>query len=134
SCAQDNCTNSFSGLVTSNYNFNNMAPQCGNTGRINVIYTVNDGCGNLSYAYGTFTIIDTQAPDMAWNNPLLDGQGDEAYLAIECETQLLDWYYPTFIEEDVIVTDECSGTYMTFTVQDYEGDCISDGYLWRFEY
>ncbi len=133
-CAQDNCTDDFTGLVSSNYSFNNLVKACGNTGFIKASYQVDDGCGNIAYFYATLKIIDTTPPEMEWDNPLINGQGDDAYLQVECESWSSDWEIPEFELEDVIATDLCSNIEMTLTVEDIKGDCNEDGYLWRFIY
>lgn len=133
-CAQDNCTTDFTGLVASDYDFNNLNGSCGATGTLEVKYTIDDGCGNLSYVYATLTIVDTTPPQVDWNNPLINGQGDNAYLAVECESQLPEWEYPVFDISDVIATDLCGGVKMDFSSTHIEGNCPVDGYMRRFEY
>ncbi|WP_415191741.1 gliding motility-associated C-terminal domain-containing protein [Psychroserpens sp.] len=62
-CATDDCNTNFTGLITSDYNFSNFTKSCGQSGFINAIYTISDGCGNsMSLEPVTLTINDTIAP------------------------------------------------------------------------
>jgi gliding motility-associated-like protein/uncharacterized repeat protein (TIGR01451 family) len=62
-CATDDCNTDFTGLVTSDYDFNNFNINCGQSGFITVTYNVSDGCGNnVSLEPVTLTINDTIAP------------------------------------------------------------------------
>ncbi|MEM6515253.1 MAG: gliding motility-associated C-terminal domain-containing protein [Bacteroidota bacterium] len=64
-CAADNCNTEFSGLITSDFNFDNFVSTCGASGSISVIYTVTDGCGNgTPLPPVTLTFEDTVAPNL----------------------------------------------------------------------
>ncbi len=60
-CATDLCCDP---VVTSDFDWNNRTPGCGNTSVITVTYSVTDDCGNVSQITGTFTVVDTQQPDL----------------------------------------------------------------------
>lgn len=68
-CAMDNCDIDLTGQVTSDFDFNNLSDECGETGSLTVTYTVSDNCGNSSTAQGVLTILDTTPPDLSGCGP-----------------------------------------------------------------
>ncbi|MGC1473356.1 MAG: gliding motility-associated C-terminal domain-containing protein [Psychroserpens sp.] len=64
-CATDDCNTNFTGLITSDYNFNKFVTDCGQSGAITVLYRISDGCGNsMELQPVTLTIVDTISPDL----------------------------------------------------------------------
>jgi len=59
SCSSDECGDI---TVVSNYDFDNLSDDCGETGSITVIYTIEDECENKTTKEATFTIVDTNGP------------------------------------------------------------------------
>ena len=57
--ATDNC-----GVATITNNYTGLTNDCGATGTATVTFTANDGCNNISTVSATFTIVDTQAPEI----------------------------------------------------------------------
>ncbi|WP_047545987.1 gliding motility-associated C-terminal domain-containing protein [Psychroserpens sp. Hel_I_66] len=63
-CGADSCDTDFNGQVTSDYAYTNLVSTCGLGGTIEVIYTINDDCGNTATLTATLTLEDTVAPDL----------------------------------------------------------------------
>jgi hypothetical protein len=49
--------------VTSNYDYSNLHPACGETGTLTVVYTITDDCENYVTREVTFIIVDTTKPE-----------------------------------------------------------------------
>ncbi|MWW26067.1 Ig-like domain-containing protein, partial [Algibacter lectus] len=77
-CATDACDSTFSGQVTSDYDFDNLVSTCGASGTITVIYTIADANNNTTELVATLTIADTIAP-----TPTTD---IEESLLVNCES------------------------------------------------
>ncbi|MFD1063793.1 gliding motility-associated C-terminal domain-containing protein, partial [Winogradskyella litorisediminis] len=105
-CATENCTTF---TVTSNYQYSNLVAGCGNTGTIDVIYTLTDLAGNSSTVDATLTIVDTTAPVIAT-------LPDES--TINCPSE------PVFAE--ATAEDACSDFELTFEDVRTEGDCAGE--------
>ena len=50
--------------VTSNYDFDNLDPDCGETGTLTVVYTITDECDNEVTKTAVFTIVDETNPEV----------------------------------------------------------------------
>ena len=62
----ENCSSDVCGdiAVTSNYNYNNLDPDCGETGTLIVVYTITDECDNEVTKTAVFTIVDETNPEV----------------------------------------------------------------------
>jgi gliding motility-associated-like protein len=94
----ENCTQTFDITVTSDYDFNNLEAACGQTGSIDVIYTLTDLCGNATVFEATFTIEDNTPP-------VFDGADDDVCVAGvdngSFEANTFDGSFIQFQQEDV---------------------------------
>ena len=57
--ATDNCS-----TVSWTNDYNNLIPDCGNTGAVTVTFTAVDACGNTTQTTATFTVVDTTDPNL----------------------------------------------------------------------
>ncbi|MBD3892246.1 DUF7507 domain-containing protein, partial [Olleya marilimosa] len=62
-CTTDACDDNVE--VTSNFDYSNLITTCGNSGTIEVTYTLTDATGNFSTYTSTLTIEDTTGPDLS---------------------------------------------------------------------
>ncbi|WP_344788853.1 Ig-like domain-containing protein, partial [Postechiella marina] len=62
-CATDSCDSTFSGQITSDYNFDNLVSTCGAAGTLTITYTIADSNNNTTEVVATLTIEDTIAPE-----------------------------------------------------------------------
>ncbi len=105
SCIADNCsTANFE--VTSNYDFANLAGDCGTTGSIEVIYTIKDECGNETTKSAILTIIDETPPvvNCEPNNMTIDCAGEAENLI-----NATDWNNNNIDKLKDCSNDACSG-------------------------
>ncbi|WP_431137618.1 gliding motility-associated C-terminal domain-containing protein, partial [Psychroserpens mesophilus] len=122
SCVADTCDTDFTGQVTSDYDFNNLSPTCGQGGTIAVIYTITDDCGNATTLNATLTLEDTSAPDLT-NCSVTDG-------TIECsgtdnETLANDWNAANIAALESCVADTCDTDFTGQITSDYDFNNLS---------
>lgn len=74
-CALDACGDF---IVTSDYDYSNLIPDCGGTGTLQVTYRIEDACGNSVAVQGEFQIEDTTPPVAQCKNAkiYLNNQGE----------------------------------------------------------
>jgi hypothetical protein len=94
----ENCTQTFNIIVTSNYDYDNLIQTCGQTGSVNVLYTLTDTCGNTTLFEATFTTEDT-------TGPVFDGTVDDLCVAEfingSFEANTFDGAFAQLQQEDV---------------------------------
>ena len=61
-CASDSCDTNVT--VTSNFNYNNLLTDCGNTGTLGVTYTIGDQCQNIVKLDLELILEDTTPPNI----------------------------------------------------------------------
>lgn len=83
----------------------------------------------------TFRIIDTIPPEIAFDNPLLEGIGSEDTLQFQCHAGESDWTLPQLNEDDIKVSNSCGTVDIVFNrTKIEEGSCAQGGYLARYRY
>ncbi len=108
-CIADSCDNDFTGQVTSDYDFNNLTAAPGLGGMLDVEYTIEDDCGNITTLYAMLTLENTSvfATDIALCNvspeeaqvfdlfDLLGGYYDDGgtWEVISGDAQIIDGHY-----------------------------------------
>ncbi len=95
---------------------------------VEVTFIASDACGDSISSTASFTLNDAQAPSLSFNNSLLNGLSDGATITVECDD------VPSFSEDDVIASDECSDASINLTIISSTADCIIDGYLTSTNY
>jgi hypothetical protein len=84
-------------------------------------WTATDDCGNTETCLQKITLTDTTAPELAFDNPLLNGLTNGDTIQIECDSS-------TFNENDVVVTDNCDDSPAVMLMQNsVPGDCNLNG-------
>jgi hypothetical protein len=113
----DNCTTDLDVSYTDD---TNPVDSC--TILITRTWTVTDDCGNTETCIQKITLTDTTAPELTFNNPLLNNLNHCDTIQIECNS------FDFFNENDVIATDICdSSPTVLFTETAENADCTIDG-------
>ena len=118
--ATDNC-----GEVTLETDENlTVSPLCPQNYTITYTYTATDDCGNVTTEVYTVTVQDTTAPEITFDNPLLDGIENGGTVILECD-EIIN------LENEAIITDNCDDTpTVVFTEETLlSDDCEADGYF-----
>ncbi|MEY8847335.1 gliding motility-associated C-terminal domain-containing protein, partial [Psychroserpens sp. XS_ASV72] len=116
----ETCADDLGITVTSDYDFANLVPSCGQAGSIAVTYTITDDCGNATTLSATLTIEDTTDPTFTV----------PAGITIECDQD------PTDLTLTGDVTDEadnCSVNTLeaTYTDSVADGSCANESVITR---
>ena len=92
-------------------------------------WVATDDAGNTAIATQTITRVDTEAPQISYTNPLLDGFEDGDTLVVSCLAGVI------LGPQDVTVTDNCDSDidlhFVDIAVQN--GDCTEDGFYLLME-
>ncbi|TRY66722.1 hypothetical protein TCAL_13779, partial [Tigriopus californicus] len=124
----DNCDDAVT--LTENSNRVDHPNACNNAYTLTRIWTATDNCGNTATVSQVVTIGDTQAPQISFNNPLLNGGSNGQEFEFSCDQAA------QIGETDVNVTDNCdSDIDLTFDEQVLaNGNCSTDGFQRKVQY
>ncbi|SDS28819.1 gliding motility-associated C-terminal domain-containing protein [Formosa sp. Hel1_31_208] len=116
----ENCSDDISITVTSNYNFGNLVPSCGQAGSIAVVYTITDDCGNFATLSTTLIIEDTTPPTFTV----------PADVTIECDQDPSDLTLTGDVTDEA---DNCSVSTLEATFVDTvaDGACANESVITR---
>ncbi|WP_109298983.1 Ig-like domain-containing protein [Aquimarina sp. AU474] len=125
SCVTDICGNDYTSLITSNYNFDNLVSTCGESGSIEVTYTITNDSATTTVTV-TLTLIDTTPPDLT-NCEIED-------LTLTCSVsnseEIADqWNTNNVIALEICASDNCNSSSSSTVDSDYDFNNIVDGAL-----
>jgi len=120
-----NCSSSDCDItVSSNYDFNNFSNDCGLTGSLSVVYTIEETCGNNSVnKTATFSIRDTSDPVIVCDpdNVILECTGSAGN-----EGNADAWDVANITKLSACATDFCSLSPEVTITSDYDFNNLSD--------
>ncbi|WP_040279748.1 HYR-like domain-containing protein, partial [Psychroserpens damuponensis] len=121
-CVADSCDNDFNGQVTSDFAYANLETTCGEGGKIYVIYTITDDCGNESTLTAILTIVDTIAPDIT--NCTVENTTLECD-ATENETLADAWNATNIAALEACAIDSCDTDFSGQVTSNYDFDNLN---------
>jgi len=116
-CSSDACGDI---TVTSDYNYNNLSDECGDSGSIPVTYTITDECGFEVTKSATFTVEDTTSPTI---------DVDASDLTVECNGSGNDSELQNWLDSSggASSSDICGNVTWTNDYASLNGDCANSG-------
>lgn len=126
SCVTNICNKDFTGKVTSNYDFNNLISTCGQSGSIEVTYTITDENGDITTLISTLTLLDSTPPNLT--------SCEVTDLILACSTVNIEesanqWNANNIIVLENCATDNCNANTSTMVVSNYDFDNLMNGVL-----
>ncbi|TSE09520.1 Ig-like domain-containing protein [Aquimarina algiphila] len=123
SCVTNICNEDFTGKVTSDYDFNNLISTCGQSGSIEVTYTITDKDGDATTLVATLTLLDTTPPSLT-NCEVTD-------ITLPCSTIDIEetasqWNADNIVLLESCANDNCNASTTTIVTSDYDFDNLID--------
>ena len=106
---QATATDVCSDNVTLTFAIQDAAAICVGTGEVTYIFTAIDDCGNTATATGTYTIIDTTAPELTAPNDLHVHCGDDITSAVYAWLHQYTVFDNCSSESHIVVTNDFTG-------------------------